>query len=60
MSTPSVGLVAYFTGKAEQSMYKLGDMCIHEMSEEQLEIFKALVFQAKLAIDGLDRYVNPK
>ena len=60
MSTPSVGLVAYFTGKAEQSMSQVGDMCIHEMSEEQLEIFKSLVFQAKLAIQGLDNYVNPK
>ena len=60
MSTLSVGLVAYFTGKAEQSMYKLGDMCIHDMSEEQLEVFRSLVFQAKLAIQGLDSYVNPK
>jgi hypothetical protein len=57
---PSVGLLALWTGQASANMDHMQDMCIHEMSADELDRFAVFVRQAKHAIEAIDKYVNDK
>jgi hypothetical protein len=58
MSKPSVGMIAMWVGELSANLEHMKSMAIHQMTDDDLDLFAKYVCEAGSAITSLSKYVK--
>jgi hypothetical protein len=58
MKTPSVGLIALWTGALTSNVEHMKNMAIHQMTEDDLDLFEKYVREAGFSLNAITKYVK--